>query len=206
MGFLRGGVTFSRFTVEGPVPPNYKDDYPGRIRRFGFQELDEHSDQERSVGWVDMMDPLDAEFPGEGFFKQGYVALGLRVDTRVVPARVVRQHAILAQREAAKREGLRFLSKERRKEIQEEVRWKLMRRAIPKSAIYEVVWNLKTNAILLGSTRPAICDIFAEQFQKTFGLLAVPLYPYAMMLNHLEKQGRDPVDSAVIRPWGAIRE
>lgn len=202
MGFLRGGVTFCRFAVEGPVPPNYREDFPGRIRRFGFQELDEHSDQERSVGWVDIMDPLDAEFPGEGFFKQGYVALALRVDTRVVPAKVVRQHALMAQREEAKREGLRFVSKERRKEIQEQVRWKLMRRAIPKSASYEVIWNLKTESILFGSTQPAICDIFAEHFQRTFGLRAAPLYPYEMMLRQLKNQGRDPVDLSGLRPWG----
>lgn len=201
MGFLKGGVSFSRFVAEGQVPPNYKEDFPGRIRRFCFRELDEHSDQERSVGWVDMMDPLDAEFQGEGFFKEGYVALALRVDTRVVPAKVVRQHALMAQRDAAKKEGIGFLPKERRKEIQEQVRWKLIRRAIPKSTSYEVVWNLKAGSILFGSTQPAVCDIFAEHFQKTFGLRAMPLYPYEMMLRLFKKQGQDPVTLGRMRPW-----
>ncbi len=201
MGFLKGGVSFSRFVAEGEFPPNYREDFPGRIRRFCFQELDEYSDQERSVGWVDMMDPLDAEFLGDGFFKEGYLTLALRVDTRVVPAKVVRQHALAAQREAAKKEGIGFLPKERRKEIQEQVRWKLMRRAIPKSNSYEVVWNLKTGSILFGSTQPALCDVFAEHFQKTFGLRAVPLYPYEMMSRLFKKQGQDPVTLGGIKPW-----
>lgn len=190
MGFMKGAVSFSRFVVDGGIPPNYKEDFPGRIRRFGFRELDEHSDQERSVGWVEMMDPLDSEFQGEGFFKEGYMALGLRVDTRVVPAKVLRQHSLLAQREAAKREGLKFLTKERREEITEQVRWTLLRRTIPKSFSYEVVWNLKAGSILLASVQPAVCDLFAQHFQKTFGLKAVPLHPYEMILRQIgEKQG-----------------
>ncbi len=195
-------MSFSRFSLEGQIPPNYKEEFPGRIRRFGFRELDENSDQERSLGWVDIMDSLDAEFPGEGFFKEGYLVLALRVDTRVVPAKILRQHVLKAQREAAKKEGLAFLPKERRKEIQEQVRWKLLRRSIPNSSSYEVVWNLQRGEVLLGTNQPAICDLFAEHFHKTFLLRAVPLHPYELMLRHLGQLGFDASRLSGIRPWG----
>ena len=203
---MRGSVTFSRFAIEGQVPGNYREEFPGRIRRYGFRDLDEHSDQERSAGWVDILDPLDAEFLGEGFFKEGYVALGLRVDIRVVPAKVLRHHSLMAERELARREGLSFLPKERRKELREQVRWKLIRRVIPKSTVYDLVWNLDAGSAILGSTQPAICDLFAEHFQKTFGLQAIPLHPHEMMLRAAGRRGWDPQRISKIQPWSLPRE
>ncbi len=136
MGLILGSASFTRFTVDGPLPPNYRKEFPGMIVRYGFRDLDEHSDVERSAGWVNLMDSLDAQFEGEEFFKEGYVAMSLRVDIRRVPGKVLKQHCLAAEREAKAQGGTPFLSKSRREEIREQVRWKLLKRIIPRSTTF----------------------------------------------------------------------
>lgn len=206
MGLMAGGASFSRFRVEGQLPPNYREELAGRIRGRGFRELEEHSDQERSVGWVNIMDPMDVEFRGEEFLKGGYVALALRVDVRRVPSKVLRQHTMAAERELIKKEGLTFLPRERRREIREQVRWRLLKRVLPISSIYEVAWNLKEGFLLLGSVQPAVCDLFQEHFHKTFDMKVIPLYPKELALSHCRKLGWDAQRLLGLHPWALKTE
>jgi DNA recombination-dependent growth factor C len=170
------------------------------IVRYGFRELDEHSDEERSAGWVNILDPLDHVFRGEEFFKEGYIALSMRVDVRRVPAKALAQHGLAEERAIKERENVPFLPKSRRKEIREQVRWRLLKRAIPRSDTYDMVWDLSVGAVTFAGLNAAVIETFEELFQKTFRLPLVQLFPYQLALREAGRIGLDPSRLEAVQP------
>jgi DNA recombination-dependent growth factor C len=191
--------------VDDRLPPNYKKEFPGMILRHGFRELDEHSDVETAAGWVNLMDPLDAQFQGQEYFKEGYIAMSLRVDVRRVPAKALRQHCLVAEREAKASDKAPFLSKSRRQEIREQTRWQLMRRVIPRSNTYDMVWDPARGVVLFASLNTATRDLFVELFHKTFQLGLLPVFPHSLASLHLGRLGADLTRLDDLRPFSFAR-
>jgi DNA recombination-dependent growth factor C len=104
----------------------------------------------------------------------------------------LRQYCLEAENDVKEREELAYLPKPRRDDIRETVRLKLLKRAIPQSNIYDVIWNLQTGDLLFGATGSKLCDEFVEFFQKTFERLPVPVHPYAQARHLFEMAGKAP--------------
>ena len=192
MGFLFGSTSFSRFSLNGSPPKNYREEFPVRIAQRGFRGLDEDSDEERSTGWVKIMDMFDNQFTGREFFMGPYLALTWRVDTRRVPSKALRQYSREAENKIKIMEGLEYLSKSRRQEIKEGVMVQLLKRAIPQTKTYDTVWNLDTGLVLFGSTSSKVCGEFTEFFFNTFDLNLIPIFPYLLAIQELEREGINP--------------
>ena len=188
MAFLSGAASFSRFSVNGKPPKNYEEEFPLRIAQHAFRRLDENSDEERSTGWVNVMDILDNQFPNRDYFKAPYLVLSWRVDTRKVPSKALRQYSREAEDKIKDMENLEWLSKKQRQEIREGVLIQLLKRAIPRTNTYDMVWNLDGQTVLFGSTSNRLCGEFTEFFFKTFDMNLTPVFPYLMALQALEKQ------------------
>lgn len=189
MGFISGSASVTRFLISGSLSENYTDEFPERISRYSFRDLDESSDEERSTGWVSIMDMFDSQFIGKGFFFDPYIALSWRVDVRNVPGRALKQYSRKAEEEIKRMEDAEYLSKRQRQEIREGVLIQLRKRAIPRSHTYDMVWNLNTGMVMFGSLSNRICGEFAEFFFKTFELHLTPVFPYSMAHQGLEKEG-----------------
>lgn len=200
MGFVRGSVTCTRYRVAGDLPDDFRETVRERIPRYAFRRLREDSDRERTVGWVNVLDEFQIGFYGDEFFKEPYLALSFRVDSRSVPARALRQYCLEAEEEVKAREGLEHLNKKRREEIREGVRSRLLRRAIPRSSTYDMTWDLQSGVVLFGSTGNRICDEFSELFFNTFELRLSSLYPYALAYGILQEEGKDPGVLEGLRP------
>ena len=200
MGFLKGSVTCTRFQVTGDVPEDFRETARERISRYAFRKLEEDSDQERAVGWVNILDELQIGFFGDEMFKEPYLALSFRVDVRSVPARALRQYCREAEEEVKSLEGLDFLNKKRREEIRDRVRSQLLQRAIPRSSTYDMAWDLQTGVVLFGSTTSRICDAFSELFFNTFEARLTSLYPYALAYRMLQDQGMDAAILDEVQP------
>lgn len=192
MGLISGSSSFTRFVVNGKLPETYAEDFPENIERFAFRKLDESSEEERSAGWVNIMDPLDNEFLGREYFKEPYLALSYRIDVRGVPGKALRQFSAETENEIKREEGLDYLPKGRRLEIREGVRIKLLKRAIPRTNTYDMVWDLTAGTVILGAVNNKLCDEFAEYFAKTFGLGLTTVFPFSLASEVLEKEGKDP--------------
>ena len=93
MGLIIGSGSFTRFLVDGDLPKNYLEEFPKRISRYAFRNLDEASDQERSQGWVNVMDMFDNRFLTKGFLMEPCIAMSWRVDVRTVPAKALIQYS-----------------------------------------------------------------------------------------------------------------
>ena len=109
MGLIEGTGSFARFSIDGTVPQDYMEVFPQRIARNAFRDLDENSLEERSVGWVNIMDLLDAGFPGMEYLKEPYLAMSWRVDTRKVPKKALKRYCREAENRIRKQESVILL-------------------------------------------------------------------------------------------------
>ena len=206
MGFINGSANVTRFLVNGALPGNYAEEFPVLIARYAFKNLDENSDEERATGWVNIMDTFDNQFIGREFFKDPYIALSWRVDARTVPSKALKEYCRKAEDEIKRIEEVEYLQKRQRQEIREGVSMQLLKRVIPRSHTYDMVWNLETGIVLFGSLNNKIGGEFAEFFFKTFDLHLTPVFPYSVAHQTLEKEGPNPELLDEMQPLNLLEE
>ncbi len=187
MSFLKTSTSFTRLRIIDPVPSSLWAQVPDLLRKNAFADIDELP-EERSFGWVAFEDFLDTTFAANPVEKGTYLAFSLRLDTRRVPPAVIKKHHALAlkREEAQNREqGKKFVSRERKKELKEQVMLKLRMRFLPVPAEFQVVWNTAESVLYFASTQPKMLDMFEELFIRTFSLHVMPLTPYELALAAL---------------------
>ena len=187
MGFLGSSCSFTRFRVIDPVPDELWAEIPQLLREGAIPDIDETTDTQ-SDGWVSFDDYLDTTWQAGPPQKGAYMAFSLRVDTRRIPAGVARKHLILAlKREKAENEknGKKFISRERRKELKELVQISLRRRFLPVPGEFNVIWNTANNEIWFASTQTKMLELFVQRFLATFKLHIEQLTPSALALSML---------------------
>jgi DNA recombination-dependent growth factor C len=200
MGLLRGVAGFSRYFVNGIPQGDYLEDFTQNIERYSFKGFDEYSEEVRTTGWVSIMNIFDTVFEQRQFYMYPYLALSFRVDTRSVPSNALRQHCLEAEHKIKVMEHLEYLSKEKRKEIKELTQSQLLKRAIPRTNTYDMVWNIDASVLTFGSTNNKVCDEFAEIFFKTFDLRLSPVFPYSLAGFNLSKEGIDAAMLDIVKP------
>ena len=187
MSFLKTSTSFTRFRITDPVPKTLWQEVIDRLRRNCFTDIDELP-EERSFGWTSFEDMLDVTWNAEPVEKGVYLAFSLRLDTRRVPPAVIKKHLALAIRkeEAHNREqGRKFVSRERKKELKEQVLLRLRMRFLPVPAEFQVVWNAAAGIVYFASVQQKMLDLFEELFIRTFELHLVPLSPYELAVARL---------------------
>ena len=191
MSFIKASTSFTRFRITDPVPPTLWPEIIDRLRRFSFKDID-NIPEETSLGWSSFEDMLDVEFNQNPVEKGVYLAFSLRQDTRRVPAAVIKKYFALAlkEEEAHNREqGKKFVSRDRKKELKEQVMLKLRMRFLPIPAEFQVIWNTTSGVVFFASTQGSMLDKFQEQFTKTFDLHLEPLTPYWLASTLLPDTG-----------------
>ncbi|MDL2266703.1 recombination-associated protein RdgC [Desulfovibrio sp. OttesenSCG-928-G15] len=186
MSFLKTSTSFTRYRITDPVASSLWAEVPDRLRKNSFTDIDELP-EERSFGWTSFEDMLDTSFALAPVEKGEYLAFCLRLDTRRVPPAVVKKHLALALRkeEAQLREmGKKFVSRERKKELKEQVMLRLRMRFLPIPAEFQVIWNTAESRVYFASTQQKMLDMFEELFIKTFELHLTPITPYELAALH----------------------
>jgi DNA recombination-dependent growth factor C len=201
MGLLRGSASFSRYIVNGTPPEGYIDEHAQNITRYSFRGFDEYSDADRSTGWVNIMNIFDTDLDQKQFHIYPYLSLSFRVDTRKVPSSALKQHCLEAEHRIKVVENLEYISKERRREIKEMTLSQLLKRAIPRTNTYDMIWNIKTSMLIFGAVSNKRCDEFTELFFKTFGLNLSPVFPYSLACANLAREGIETGVLDTIRPF-----
>ncbi len=182
MGFLSASATFTRFRFTEPVPKELWGSISAKLKQYSFKDIDAIP-EERAWGWVNFDDMLDAAWTGSPPEKGEYLCFSLRLDTRRIPPAVLKKHTLLAVREEekkAKEQGREYLSRTRKKEIQDAVKGTLMTRFLPIPAEFNVVWNTRDNIVYFASTQEKVIHLFTEFFSLTFDLDLEQLTPFAL--------------------------
>ncbi|MDR3176603.1 MAG: recombination-associated protein RdgC [Desulfovibrio sp.] len=182
MSFLNASTSFTRYRIIDPVPASLWPELVPLLRRNRFTDIDDLP-EERSAGWTAFDDILDTDFAKEPVETGHYARFSLRLDTRRVPAGVIKKHLALALKEEEERNreaGRRFIGRERKKELREQVLLKLKMRFLPVPAEFQVVWNTATSIVYFASTRQQMLDLFEELFIRTFNLHITSLAPFEL--------------------------
>ena len=187
MRFLISRTSFTRFRIVDEIPADLWAAVPEKLRQFAFQDIDEIP-EERSFGWVNFDDMLDTAWRLSPPEKAEYLVFSLRVDTRRIPPAVLRKHTRIALQEEEQRIrefGKKFVARERKKEIAEQVKLRLRGRFLPIPSEFQVVWNTQTAKIYLASTQGKLIELFQDLFTRTFDLHIEQMLPYGLALSLL---------------------
>lgn len=191
MGFLSASTGLTRYRLPDEPGDEVLSEISRRLKSFAFVDIDQ-STEERSFGWVSFDDMLDANWVAAGPEKGPYVAFALRLDTRRIPPAVFKKHWMIALKESLARkgeEGKRYLTKDEKAELREQVRQRLLMRSLPIPAVFDVVWSVRDNRVYLATTNSKVRTLFEELFSRTFAVELDPLTPVTLGLELLGEGG-----------------
>lgn len=197
MGILGSSASVTRYRLVDPPTPALLTEIPARLRKFGFQDIDETSD-EKSIGFVNLDDFLDAKWRKSPPEKADYFAFSLRMDTRRISPAVYKKHLRMELEKAedeVKRQGRKFLSKEQKTNIKDAVRGRLLSRALPIPAVFDVVWNIPKHMIYLATTNGKVKEVFQTIFTDAFDLHLEPVTPYFLALSIVGESAQHRLDA-----------
>ena len=205
MGFSNSTCSFSRFRILDPVPDILWTQIADRLKQYAFHDIDNIPELE-AHGWVSFEDMLDVEWLGGPPQKGSYIVFSLRQDLRRIPAGVIKKQLALAIKEEKQRmseQSKKFISRERKKELKEQVLLRLRSRFLPVPGEFNVVWATDRNEVWFASTQDKMIDLFIEQFLLTFELHLEPLTPYnlaASLVNDEDLERLDKLEATQFTP------
>ena len=182
MGILSNTVNICHFRVVGEIPTTDIFQWASeRLAKNGFRNIDDGA-EELSTGWVHVDDSRESDFDVPGaFWRDHYLVFSLRRDQRRVPAAVLKAGLREAEgRYLAENPGLRRVPKQKREDLREAIRSTLLARTLPVPAVWDAVWDTRTNLMTFTSLTSGIIELFENQFKKSFeGLRLVAIHPFA---------------------------
>lgn len=197
MGFLNSSCSFTRFQILDPVEDELVNSILDKLRQFAFADIEDMPVMQ-AHGWTSFEDMFDEKFEAASPMVGQYVTFSLRLDTRRIPAGVIKKHVTLAVKEEKEKlaaAGKKFIAKDRLKEIKEQIILKLRQHFLPIPAEFNVLWDLGTGKIWFASTQTKVIDLFMDHFLNTFGLHLEQLTPYALAVHLLGEGAQDKLDT-----------
>ena len=182
MSFLKASTSFTRFTIVDNVPNETYENLLDKLKQFAVIDIDEVA-EERSYGWTNFDDMLDTAWERSIPQKGAYITFSLRLDTRRIPPAVQKKYVSIALRQEEERvqeQGKKFVSRDRKKEIIEQVKLRLRARFLPVPAEFLVVWAMDKKMIYLGSTQRKVIEMFTDLFGRSFELGLEQILPYSL--------------------------
>lgn len=187
MGALTGSMTTSAYYVDGDLPDDFREAFVKALRTRRFREIEIESDQDESLGWVDVSDPFDTEFMIERVVWNDYVLFALRQDQLRIPPAAFRLHFRRALADYLASQDRERATRAEEEEVRDMLEKQLRRRVLPSIRIFEVAWNLDRGELWLFTSNKRVNEIFLDLFTDTFGLVLIPRNAY----SRLERAGLD---------------
>ena len=188
MSFVKASSSFTRFRIIDDISQELWEAIPEKLHQFSFTDID-NTAEERSFGWTNFDDMLDTSWQISPPEKADYLAFSLRLDTRRIPPAVMRKHVQLAK------QGKKFIARERKKELAEQVKLRLMGKFLPIPAEFQIVWNTTTGRVYLASTQQKIIELFLDLFTRSFNIRLEQLQPYNLALSLLGNDVSEKLDA-----------
>jgi DNA recombination-dependent growth factor C len=201
MSLLQGTLTAMRHLVLGPVP-DFEDMVAGLVQDQ-FRPFQDGLEGER-LGWCDWRNPLLTPPETDWVAQDRFWVFALRIDSRKVPAALLKAHVDLRAQQLVKEKDLAFLGKEARLSLQDEVKVELLKKVIPTPKVYEVAWDFKAGILWTTASSAKAQGALASLFMKSFGAELHPMVPLplaARVVPHLSTEALmalDPFDLEVV--------
>jgi DNA recombination-dependent growth factor C len=192
-GLLSNTASLVRYAIEGEPPANFWDFAADRIRQYSFRDIDDTFD-ERSIGWVSVLNIFDSQFAYASYAAGDYIMLSMRIDERKVAPAILKKFCLKEEERVKKERQLPRLSKRQRQEIKENVHLMLLKKAMPGSAVYDLAWNLAESTVLFFSTNKKAQETLEEFFKETFDLRLVLQIPYLTAAHLLDREEQENLE------------
>lgn len=169
MSFLKNTVSFTRFRVQG-VSSEIKEQFADKLRQFAFMPIDDSAD-EKAYGWTSIDDTEDFAFSVSPW-KGNFLCFAFRVDQRKISPAVLKrqvQKALDEEQQKLAEIGRKYISRDRRKEIKEQVKLRLLAKTLPVPAVFEIVWDTERDCMYFEGTGQKLIDTFTAYFYHTLG-------------------------------------
>lgn len=182
MGFLKGGLTFRRYTVNGEIPSDFRERYQQQLTEQAFAVRPGEGSKLEYVGWTTIHNLLDVDFSNpDRWFIEPHILGMMRLDVKTVPNNLFR--AMLEQR---CQDWCENNSKERcparvKAEIKDILKAELISQSLPRVKTVEWCWDLQLNHVYVHNTSESMNERFKNLFYDTFGLTLSPFSPLALL-------------------------
>ena len=203
---VSSSISFTRFRIFEPIPSELLTQIPDKLRQFAFRDIDDLPEMQ-AYGWVCFEDMLDSEWRTAPPHKGAYLLFSLRLDTRRIPAAVIKKHltlALKAEKEKMQEQGKKFISRERKKELKEQVLLRLRQRFLPIPAEFNVIWATDRNEVWFASTQGKMIDLFMEAFLNSFELHLEQITPYSLAETMLDEAAMSRLDRIEATQFAAL--
>nr|WP_320131938.1 recombination-associated protein RdgC [uncultured Holophaga sp.] len=174
MSLLQGSLSLKRFMVLGPVPS--EADLQQGLEQDQFRPFEDGLEEER-LGWCDWRNPLILPPDRDWVSQDRFALFSLRIDTRKVPASLLKAQVELRIMQLMKEKDLAFLGKEARTSVQDEVKAELLSKVLPIPKTVEVAWDLKGGLLWTTGGSSKVQGALIGLFMKSFGCELQPLAP-----------------------------
>lgn len=178
MGVFSGSLTYRLFFVQDELPDNWQNLFVERVNLNAFEELQPDDDEDESIGWVPIEQPLETDFDLPDMLYEKFINLGLRRDRYALPKALRDAHIAQAEREFKLKNDKDKLSKYEREDIEHMVLRRLREKTLPKMRVIDASWNVRSGRVRFWSHANKLGELFRELFEETFQMKLMPASPY----------------------------
>jgi recombination associated protein RdgC len=184
MGILSGALTARRYRIAGDIPDDFRDGYSEALRTYAFRDKASPTAGEELLGWVEIHNLLDTGFEDlNRWLYNNYALFSLRLDKRVVPAKLFRAHLDKKVEAWCQEHGRARCPAAVRGELKELLEFEMLQRTLPRVSVYEVCWNITEGWLLFHNLSDRANERFVKIFYETFGLQPQPEVPLDLLAS-----------------------
>jgi len=186
MGIQSNTGSYSRFRVDREIRTDFRETLVEQVARGAFRAISKVSEDERSAGWTSISNPFHTDLGEDDIFFGETVLLGMRVDRRVVPPRVLKHHVRQEELRVMEEGGREGLSKQERRDIKSRVKSRLLQGVLPGISTYDIIWFFGEGTLLFGATAEKPCNEFTELFEASFDAGLTRQFAFSAMAESLK--------------------
>ena len=152
MGILKGPLSGRRYRIVGDLPEGFTDEFIASLNTNQHREPQSPTHKGQSMGWCQVHNLLDVDFSDVNQWLYNHYALfALRVDTKTVPAKLLRAHLEKRQQAWCQANNRPKAPAAVREELREALEQEMLLKTLPRVQTMEVCWNMNDR----GSSSPA---------------------------------------------------
>jgi len=199
MGLLSKTVSMARYKVDGKFEGQILEAVANGLKKNIIPEIDGNQ-VEKTVGWTSFENPFNPGFKGSSFSIGTYFVFSMRIDRKVIPAKVIKKHIAIEEAKLLAVSGRKFFSKDEKTAIKDRVINALILRIPATPNVYDILWNYEDAKIWFFSSLKAANEEFETLFAKSFNLTPIRLFPYTMAeltagLTHTQRDALASISS-----------
>jgi len=192
MGIQSPSASISRYHVEGRLEKPVIETVRRGLKKNIVVDIDRES-IETSVGWTSFHKPYQPNFEGPSFIFGTVFVFSLRIEKKTVPPKLLQKHFMLASAERLAKTGQRYLSRNEKQVLKEQVANQLIQRMPATPNVYDLIWYPEESTLLFFTNLKSANEELETIFLRSFGVSLIRLFPYtaAELMSGLSDSERD---------------